>query len=318
MLRHWLNQHPLGAPYRWLRDLVRLSGNRRQLLDAQQRLLARVEELEGRQRLQENEQLGLAHRVGEHAHALEGLAPLHRYPELPFSQQCAVPDWIGNAERVLGLSLDALSRSQREHAFYGFYSEMAGGVTQILQAQYHAYLPYVPRLPGHRLLDIGCGAGEFLAFLSEQGIPAIGIDLDAGEVARACARGLAAEQGEALEYLARCSESFAAISLLQVIEHVPPDQVGSLLEACVGALAVGGVLLVETVNLRHPNALNGFYTDPTHRVPLSDNYLSFLLQWYGLQRVELLYTLPEWLVGVSSHDVSRCYVNYTVIGYRKG
>ncbi len=322
MLRHWLNRHPLGAPYRWLRDLLRLSANRRQLLDTQQRLLARIEQLE---EVQRSEHLALSARVemqarvlDRHSHALEGLAPLHCAPELPFCQQRPAPDWIGNAERVLGLSLERLGREQREHAFYGFYSEMAGGVAHVLQQQYRAYLPYLPRMPGKCLLDVGCGAGEFLSFLAVEGIPARGLDLDAGEVERARARGLDAVHGDALGYLSSCGETFAAISLLQVIEHVPPPQVRPLLDACIAALAPGGVLLVETVNLRHPNALNGFYTDPTHRKPLSDNYLSFLFQWYGLERVELLYTLPEWLPGISSEDTPRCYANYTVVGYRRG
>lgn len=333
-LRLWLNQHALGAPYRWLRDWLFISANRRELLaqiqstqgqirQSQERLDEEARQLAGvRQRL-DSVETGLVH--GLHAHTgqleelarqLAQLAPLYRPGDLPFSHAQPAPAWTANAERVLGQRLAELPEDQREHWFYSFYSEMAGGLGHILQQQYQAYLPRLPRLPEHRLLDIGCGAGEFLSFLGAHGMPAMGIDLDAHEVERARARGLDAVQGEAVEYLSSCRERFAAISLLQVIEHVPPSQVRPLIEACSRSLAPGGVLLVETVNLRHPNALNGFHTDPTHQVPLSDNYLSFLFQWYGLQQVELLYTLPEWLPGISAEDPPRCYANYTVVGYR--
>lgn len=347
-LRRWLNRHPAGAPYRWLRDLSRLSATRREVVLLRQAADAAQARSDERDRQFAEQQGSLAalqeqfaaqnaaltalqQQLTEQAQALTGLvnqseltraelswaAPLYKHVDLPFSHAQPAPPWIANAESVLGQPLADLPEADRERWFYSFYSEMAGGLGHILQQQYRVYLPRLPALEGRRVLDIGCGAGEFLDFLRQQGIAALGIDLEAEEVARAKARGLDALEAEALGFLQGCSERFSAITLFQVIEHVPPSQVRPLLSACVAALAPGGALLLETINLRHPNALNGFYTDPTHQVPLSDNYLSLLAQWYGLERVELLYTLPEWLPGISHEDRPRCYANYTVVGYRK-
>lgn len=348
-LRNWLSQHLPRRPCRWLRNLWRLSHTRREVRQLsqvaeqaqaehaareqrmaeraqaehaalEQRLAerARVEYAALEQQLAEQARLigELQHEAEQARKELSGAAPLYKHVELPFSHAEPAPDWIANAERVLGIRLADLPAGERERWFYSFYSEMAGGVEHILQQQYRVYLPLLPVMEDRRVLDIGCGAGEFLNFLRQQGIKALGLDLDAQEVARARLRGLDAIQMDAQSFFQNVDESFSAITLFQVIEHVPAGQVEPLLSDCISALAPGGVLVVETVNLRHPNALNGFYTDPTHQRPLSDNYLSFLLQWHGLERVEIIYTLPEWLPGISSAAPPRCYANFTVIGYR--
>jgi O-antigen chain-terminating methyltransferase len=356
-LRTWLNQHPLGAPYRGLRDILRISANRRELLEQISTNRRELLEQTSTNRRELLEQISTNHReIAEqksqfHAtiqlleqeiqchvqelsdqgarldrlerleyqnlQTLKQIEPLYKAPELPFSYTQSPAPWIKNAERLLGQSLEDLAPEQRDHWFYSFYSEMAGGVGHILEQQYRVYLPLLPKISNARVLDIGCGAGEFLNFLKTHDVPAIGIDLDAHEVERANERGLTAVHSEATEYLAQSDERFAAISLFQVIEHVPPTEVRPLIEACAKALAPGGALLVETINLRNPNAVNGFYTDPTHQVPLSDNYLSFVFQWSQLENVEFIYTLPEWMAGISAEDRSRCYANYTVIGFRK-
>ena len=52
--------------------------------------------------------------------------------------------------------------------------------------------------PGSRVLDVGCGDGELMAALrDEKGVDARGLELDAGDVAGAVARGLSVVQGDA-------------------------------------------------------------------------------------------------------------------------
>ncbi len=52
--------------------------------------------------------------------------------------------------------------------------------------------------PGSRVLDVGCGDGELMAALrDEKAVDARGLELEAGDVAKAVARGLSVVQGDA-------------------------------------------------------------------------------------------------------------------------
>jgi 2-polyprenyl-3-methyl-5-hydroxy-6-metoxy-1,4-benzoquinol methylase len=104
-----------------------------------------------------------------------------------------------------------------------------------------------------RSLDIGCGTGDLVRAMADAGWEAIGIE-PAREIARVGqAAGLPIHSTAALEYLAERSATsapaFDAITLLNVLEHVP-DPV-ALLRESIAALAPGGRLV-----LRVPNDFN--------------------------------------------------------------
>lgn len=101
--------------------------------------------------------------------------------------------------------------------------------------------------PGRsRLLDVGCGEGQFLAEMASLGWDAEGIDpaTAAGEAARR--RGVRVTQGD-LRDVALNDAAFDAITFRLVFEHLP-DPVGAL-RACHRALKPGGVVWIATPNL---------------------------------------------------------------------
>lgn len=82
--------------------------------------------------------------------------------------------------------------------------------------------------PGARVLDIGCGDGALMAALrDDRGVDARGLEIDAGNVAAAVARGLSVVQGDADVDLADypdASFDYAILSqTLQTARH--PDRV---------------------------------------------------------------------------------------------
>lgn len=104
---------------------------------------------------------------------------------------------------------------------------------------------FLQAVPGGRLLDVGCGSGEWLAFMSSLGWQVEGIDFDQRAVDVARQNGLQVRCGS-LEQQNFPNESFHAVVLNHVIEHLP-DPAGTLLES-VRVLKPGGKLVLFTPN----------------------------------------------------------------------
>ncbi len=108
-----------------------------------------------------------------------------------------------------------------------------------------AEVRFLPALPNGRLLDVGCGSGDWLMLMRELGWLVEGVDFDEGAVAVAQQRGLPVSCG-AVEEQKYPDASFDAVTLNHVIEHVP-DPVGTLAE-CARILKPSGRLILATPN----------------------------------------------------------------------
>ena len=144
------------------------------------------------------------------------------------------------------------------------------------------------------VLDIGCGRGEFLELLSADGLEAWGVEVDPELVADASARGLRVEHGDAVGVLAaQPDESLGGIVLIQVIEHLTPQDVVDFVALAAQKVRPGGQVVVETVN---PQSLyvyaHSFYVDPTHTNPVHPLYLKFLFDEIGFSDTEILWRSP--------------------------
>lgn len=103
--------------------------------------------------------------------------------------------------------------------------------------------------PGRRLLDVGCGTGEFLRHMEQAGWNAEGLELSpeaaalagkAGSIVHTkTVRQLASERREG-------RDGFGAVSLLHVLEHAP-DPAGLLRDAR-ALLVPGGFLVIQVPN----------------------------------------------------------------------
>ena len=114
-----------------------------------------------------------------------------------------------------------------------------------VKAKYDFKAMYLQTRPGARLLEIGCGSGDQLAFLQGLGWQVEGLDVDLVAAGVASARGLKVHVGS-LEEQCFPARQFDAIVSSHVIEHVH-DPVG-LLRECSRILSPGGRLVIITPN----------------------------------------------------------------------
>ena len=112
-------------------------------------------------------------------------------------------------------------------------------------------------LDGRRVLDLGCGVGEYVRAFEQVGASAFGCDIEHSRLAEGRARGaqgLVAAAGEALPF---ASGSLDLVVLNEVIEHVA-DEVETLREAA-RVLAPGGRVVIFAPNRLYPFETHGVF-----------------------------------------------------------
>ena len=141
--------------------------------------------------------------------------------------------------------------------------------------------------------DLGCGRGEFLAALGAAGISAIGCDANAVMVARGRDKGLPVDHADLFAWLAaRGDGSLGGITAYQVVEHLVPADLFSLVELALRKLAPGGRLLLETVNAESVYAMKWFWMDLSHVRPVPAGSLAQMLRSLGFRDVVVDYRSP--------------------------
>ena len=144
------------------------------------------------------------------------------------------------------------------------------------------------------VLDIGCGRGEFVQLLIAEGSDACGIDLDGDAAAYAQEQGLPVLQADALNYLEQLPDaSLDGVFMAQVVEHLTPAYLVSLLELCYRKMKPDAPLVAETINPVCLWALtNWFLIDPTHVRPVHPDTLKFALESTGFWQTEVQFLSP--------------------------
>lgn len=185
-------------------------------------------------------------------------------------------------------SFDLLYRS--------FEDRHRGDDEMIAARQSEDYLDLLRSLPNPDLpvADLGCGRGELVHLLDDQGIAAVGVDANLGQLADTDGRLF--DQDDLFRWLdARPDASLRAVVAMHVVEHVPLELQIRLVFEARRVLADGGLLVLETPNsLSISTAATNFWVDPTHHRPIHPMFLEFLAIEAGFADIELrpLHEIP--------------------------
>lgn len=154
-------------------------------------------------------------------------------------------------------------------------------VPQDQKAFQRFYLPFFEEC--ETVVDLGCGEGNFVELLAEQGIGAIGVDFDRKCCESAWERGLNVVHQDALAYLAEAeAESVEGIFAAHLVEHLPYETVIELLRRSYRVLKPGGVIVLTTPNVRGLYShLEMFYIHFGHVTFYHPRLLCFFLEFAG-------------------------------------
>jgi len=178
--------------------------------------------------------------------------------------------------------------------FYRAFEDKHRGSRELIKSRLKVYLPFVqPFLtvfPKGKALDLGCGRGEWIELLSEEGFDTLGVDLDDGMLQACKDLNLNVKMADAIDYMQSLhQDSLCVVTGFHIAEHLPFEVLQRLVQEALRVLVPGGLLILETPN---PENIivgsNSFYMDPTHQRPLPPELLKFLPEHYGFERAKVL------------------------------
>jgi len=232
------------------------------------------------------------------------------------------------------------SKNPNSIGLYKAFEDLHRGSHELIKSRLGVYLPFIEVVKSIyppaassstaneaiEAIDLGCGRGEWLELLKEQGVSAEGIDLDDDMLSACRAQGLKVATGDAVAYLQSLpNNSRSVISGFHIAEHLSLDNLKILVEESLRVLKPAGLLILEAPNTENlVVGTSSFYLDPTHQRPLPSQLLNFLTDYFGFARSKLLRLqepapLRDELTPVSLFNVlSAVSPDYAVIAQKQG
>ena len=186
----------------------------------------------------------------------------------------------GEADELLD-SLDVLTLEQRVH-----------GSPRMVRDRQRVYLPYFRGC--RNVLAIGCGRGELLQLLSQEGINARGTESDATLVGFCRDNDLDVSKVDVFDYLeALPNGSLDGVVLSRFAGHQPPGRLIRMLNLCRKKLEGDAVLIIETPNPFSLYAVANYALEDSDRIqPMHPETLKLLCLSCGFMEPTVMFLNP--------------------------
>ena len=216
--------------------------------------------------------------------------------------------------------------------FYKSFEDKFRGHRSEIKKRLLAYEPFLQILKQNNekpaAVDLGCGRGEWLEILKQNGFTARGCDVSE-EMLKECEKNaLEAKKQGAIEFLSELEDSsLALVSAFQLVEHLEFSELCELIKQARRVLKDGGILILETPNPENLRvATLNFYLDATHVKPIPPMLLEYLCEFEGfnntfMMRLNSNLSFSEDLENqnVTLRDVlSSVGLDYAILGLKNG
>jgi len=231
----------------------------------------------------------------------------------------------------IGSTLEKELNHYLDDLYVSFEDKFRGSRDDIKKRQSY-YLPIVKSVIKKReeelIVDIGCGRGEWLELLRENGFRARGVDLNRLMVKESKALNLDVIEEDGIEFLRSLeSNSISIVTGFHIVEHLHFETLIELFDESYRVLRDGGLIIFETPNPE--NIIVGsctFYIDPTHKNPIPPVTLEFLIKNRGFRDIKIhrLHPIkePSFIDILNGEDLNNLIFastkaqDYSVIGYK--
>jgi O-antigen chain-terminating methyltransferase len=155
---------------------------------------------------------------------------------------------------------------------------------------YKQFTDYFLRNKKTKIIDLGCGRGEWLELTKLWGFMSYGYDIDEGSLNSCNNYGLLAYNKDIFEALKDYkNDSVDIITCFHVLEHLEFDKIKIFFAECYRILKNDGLLIVETPNPENILVMTEtFWLDPTHIKPIPAGLLTFLAKYFGFDFFSIL------------------------------
>ena len=175
--------------------------------------------------------------------------------------------------------------------YYKFYSEgVSGDLEKICSYYDDDYKKFLPEDKNIKILDIGCGMGHFLYYLSKKGYKNIkGIDICQEQVdaAKKIVPGDIRQIPDLKSYFAESGETFDMITMNDVLEHLDKKEILETLKMVRTSLNPSGVFICRVPNMSNIFGVYLFYNDFTHEAAFTEYSIGQILGLAGFEDINV-------------------------------
>lgn len=164
-----------------------------------------------------------------------------------------------------------------------FENEILKGRLKFIEDYYDNLIKQFPK--NAKVLDLGCGKGDFVTKLNKSGFTAIGIDANKKH----------ADNNEFIKYgflpdtlKTIENDTFDVIVSFHLIEHLDNDVLKTMFKEMHRILKTEGQVFLETPNTQSLFVMSKYYyQDPTHLMPRHPNLYGLLMKIAGFNNVKI-------------------------------